>query len=237
MNDAMLHGVVNNLNTLFDWYGDDTDYSLLPGVPNGANANVPYAKAFRWTSNADKQTLLEALGSGANFYWWGHGLPREIFPGYSHPLESTEIAAYLENTNGLHAKHPYNLVILDCCHGYSKYLANAFGMSFDKKGNNYTKDNYQNILKRDPQAFVGWTTEITGPNSAYVDGIHWLEHCQGLLFSRWQEGFELRECIQLFVAELKQNPAFTGTVPSNPSLIGIDQWKISGCYDLTTSDR
>jgi Immunoglobulin domain len=245
MNAAMLHGVVNNLNTLFDWYGDDTDYSLLPGVPNGANANVPYTKAFRWVmtaSHADRNEMLAALGSGANFYWWGHGKPKsfspgEFSPGEDYPIYASELATNLGNINGNHARHPYNLVILDCCYGYSRDLANAFGMSFDKKGNNYTKDDYQNILKRDPQAFVAWTTETPAPGNGNISGINWLEHCQQLLFSEWQSEIPLRDCVRDYVAELKKHPAFRRKVPGSSTLLEIEQWKISGCNDLTTSDR
>ena len=233
----MLGGVVDNLNTLFDLYGDGTDYTLFPLGASG-NANIPYVWAFRWSyspGQADKNNLLSALSSSADFYWWGHGathsgLPGDnIFPGAYTEIYARELATSLNNTNGTHACHPYNMVILDCCQGYTRAWANAFGMSFNKRGFNYSKSHYRDIWKRDPQAFIGWPCDTYAPTKADTNGIDWLGHCQQLLFSEWQRGFNIEDCIQDYVDELELNADFPPWA--------FDQWQLSGCYDLQTSDR
>lgn len=234
MNNNMLNSVVDNLNTLFDWYGDGTDYNLLPGI--SGNANVPYGSAFRWSNDSDRQTLITALQNSADFYWWGHGTEDDINPGGDAVIiQASDLEAAFQQTPN-HKKHVFRLVILDSCHGYSVKMANAFGFTFLNAPNviipPVPKINYQN-LQREPQAFVGWPCETPAPYTPNVSEINWLGHCQNLLFSQWQSGVIIQNCVQSYVNELEKNPPFE----TQASKSELNQWKISGCYDLQTDDR
>ena len=57
-----------------------------------------------------------------------------------------------------------------------------------------------------------------------------MQQCQNLLFTRWQQGYSLINCVQAYVNELEKNPT------RFPKSI-LDNWKLSGCYDLQTYDR
>jgi len=239
MDNAMLMGVVDNLNTLVDLYGDGTDYTLFPWGASGNN-NIPYVWAFRWSyspEQSDKNALMSALSSSANFYWWGHGsahsgLPGDvIYPGNNTRIFAHELATTLNNINGTQAHHPYNLVILDCCQGYTKSWANAFGMSFNKRGFSDSKSYYQQILNRDPQAFIGWRGITYPPTKADLSNIAYMQECLDLMFTRWQEGYSINDCIQSYVNALEQNQWW------RTQKFLLDTWALSGCYDLQAYDR
>ena len=166
----MVNHVVNNLNTLCDYYGDGTDYNLLPSGGSG-NVNVPGSSAFEWrTNDVDFNVLLTSLQEGGDFFYLGHGSPRSItpVPGSSGgvSLPANLVAGLLGNdvkvTHSI--MHPYRLVIMDGCESYSSDWANAFGFAFTPNGSHYTVNDYYNF-QTDPRAFVAWPTKVQAPDS------------------------------------------------------------------------
>ncbi len=241
----MLSSVVENLDTLYDGYADSgggNDYNLLPTDSGG---NVPYASAWQFQDNQSSINTLEgALGSGANFYWWGHCNTDVIAPTPSgvNFVSSGMVGQILRN-NADQGKiaHSYRLVILDGCEGYSKAWADAFGIVYQANGSSYTVDDYNNRFHLDPQAFVGWTVDTPAPSgwALSVDGIQEWQNALDVLFSEWQLGYPLNVCIKDYTDTLvsygfTSDNGFLGFYGSG---VAVKQYKISGCVDLTTFDR
>jgi hypothetical protein len=241
----MLSSVVENLDTLYDGYADlggGNDYNLLPTDSGG---NVPYASAWQFQDNQSSINTLEgALGSGANFYWWGHCNTDVIAPTPSgvNFVSSGMVGQVLRN-NADQGKiaHSYRLVILDGCEGYSKAWADAFGIVYQANGSSYTVDDYNNRFHLDPQAFVGWTVDTPAPSgwALSVDGIQEWQNALDVLFSEWQLGYPLNVCIKDYTDTLvsygfTSDNGFLGFYGSG---VAVKQYKISGCVDLTTFDR
>src|SRR5436190_10107052 len=96
LGDLMLYGVVNNLNTLVNLWGEinfdngypelvDLDYPLLP---TNAGGNIPWGGAFEFFNSYDQLVRLElALADPAsrNFYWWGHANGSSLGPTVDGP--------------------------------------------------------------------------------------------------------------------------------------------------------
>ena len=241
----MLSSVVENLDTLYDGYADSgggNDYNLLPTDSGG---NVPYASAWQFQDNQSSINTLEgALGSGANFYWWGHCNTDVIAPTPSgvNFVSSGMVGQVLRN-NADQGKiaHSYRLVILDGCEGYSKAWADAFGIVYQANGSSYTVDDFNNRFHLDPQAFVGWTVDTPAPSgwALSVDGIQEWQNALNVLFSEWQLGYPLNVCIKDYTDTLvsygfTSDNGFLGFYGSG---VAVKQYKISGCVDLTTFDR
>jgi len=243
-NDMMVNHVVNNLNTLCDYYGDGTDYNLLPSGGSG-NVNVPGSSAFEWrTNDVDFNVLLTSLQEGGDFFYLGHGSPRSItpVPGSSGgvSLPANLVAGLLGNdvkvTHSI--MHPYRLVIMDGCESYSSDWANAFGFAFTPNGSHYTVNDYYNF-QTDPRAFVAWPTKVQAPDSlqkpTLFSSVNDPESIQKYgssledLMEAWQERYPLNVCIDIFVADLNYY-GFT-------YLYEYNYYKISGCVDLDNSLR
>jgi hypothetical protein len=254
----MLNSVVNNLNTDGDLYtavGGGKDYNLVPTGPGG---NVPACSAWRYYNNQASRNVLEsALSSSANFYWWGHGSESTISPhGESAPgtdfgEPAGSVAHILHNKEtSLHSQiynfeHPYRLVILDSCDGYSKEWAYAFGIIYQPWGSHYSVNDYKNTFHLDPQAFVAWTVETPAPspNSLTSGGIYEYKNALNILFTEWQYGRPLNVCMKKYTDELvsygftDDNGYRFGWWSFYGSGIAVRNYKISGCVDLTTFDR
>lgn len=241
----MLSSVVDNLDTLFDLYvdlGGGYDYNLLPMDSGG---NVPYVSAWQFQDNQTSINTLEAaLGSSANFYWWGHCNTDVIAPSPSgvNFVSSGMVGQILHNNADQgNITHSYRLVILDGCEGYSKAWADAFGIIYQANGSSYTVDDYNNKFHLDPQAFVGWTVDTPAPSgwALSVTGIQEWQNALDVLFSEWQLGYPLNVCVKDYTDKLvsygfTSDNGFLGFYGSGTA---VKQYKISGCIDLTTFDR
>ena len=218
----MLDGVINFL-------GDPSDFSSYNLYPS---ANVAYANTFRYDSEADKKTLISALQSCNNFFWFGHG----SFSGISgnskrSSLTPGEVSTALNNfslySTKKHPKtdnHPYRLVILNGCETYASLWSGAFGIDFSPNGSTATTGQYL-YAGRAPRAFVGWTDQIDVPdlpgwwqfdvNPEYSEAL-------ALLFYNWMQGNYLQYSLNQFASRAAQN-----------GFSNADKFKISGCSDLT----
>ncbi|MDE3066632.1 MAG: hypothetical protein KGJ60_03675 [Verrucomicrobiota bacterium] len=234
--DMMLNGVVNILDSLSNLYGPD--YKLLPNGGSG-NVNNPPNSAFEWEDNAgDTQTLQESLEQGGNFFYMGHGGPDSIGPtpdSSGYWLGAGDVATLLGNTlQNRKMMDPYRLVILNCCHGWSRAWANAFGVAFHPGGSPYGVVDYQ-LMHTDPRAFVAWDMNLpiepTGPiwynysssQQAQAEAQQYEAGLQ-LLMQDWQGGTELQNCLNDYANYMISKAYY-----------GYDAWYICGCRDLTRS--
>ena len=246
----MLDSVVNNLDTLSDFFvdqGGGYDYDLLPTGPGG---NVPYGSAWQFLNDWDSVDSLEnalTSGSSANFYWWGHGNVDNIAPtsgqskGQAPDLYAGNIQTRLHNNvREGNVNNPYRLVILDGCDGYSKLWADAFGIIYQVNGSSWTVHDYDNF-GIDRQAFVAWTVETPAPSPIALTntGIDEWGNALSILFCEWQLGYPLNVCLKDYTDTLvsygfTSDNGFLGCWGSGTA---VKQYKISGCIDLTTFDR
>lgn len=225
--NLMLDGVINIIGN--PGLGDE--YLLLPAFNN------PFGSAFRYDTEANKDTLLDALKSSeaGNFFWFGHG-DSVIIQGNAKKsaITSGDIENALRNKKhrsrpprfSLNNQHPYRLVILNGCTTYSSDWADAFGIDFTPGGSASVVLEYQ-FLGRSPQAFVGWTAEVVVPGSFDPTGLSHTKYSLALaeLFSRWMGGFPLDICLDFF-----------GDSATGNGFTDQDKWKISGCVDLQRND-
>ena len=170
----------------------------------------------------------------ANFYWWGHGAPDNITSGgVLDPIEAKDIAKYLRNDVRIRkqAKTPYRLVILDGCDAYSSAWANAFGITYTKRGSLETCVNYLHD-GREPAAFVAWPCSIPAPKTDNVKGMEELRICLNRLFVSWQTGSKLIDIMKNYSQGLQQGDASFTSDYDNNGKIDIDEYRISGCFDL-----
>lgn len=224
----MLNGVINILGNP----ANPNSYFLAPP------GNVPFATAFRYDTDADKQALLTALQQNALFFWCGHGsdttfggnLPKSF-------IGTADIEPLLGNTSyksrPTHPRqdlHPYKLVILNGCETYSALWAGVFGIQFSATTSTEMTLDYLNT-DRTPRAFVGWTTTVDMPEMVRILphlGCDWptahlrYGNALGQLFTSWMSGYPLDVCVDNFA-----------TTAASYSFRGQDSWCISGCYDLT----
>jgi hypothetical protein len=218
----MLNGVINFL-------GDPSD-------PNSYNLrpldNVAYANTFRYDNNSDKATLISALQSSYNFFWFGHGSFSSISGNQSHSaITPGEVATALDNHSSISTpthpktdKHPYRLVILNACETYSQLWSGAFGIDFSASGSPYTTAYYL-YAGRSPRAFVGWVDQIDVPDypSWYQSDVS-PEYTEALaqLYYNWMAGNYLAYSLNQFATKAAQH-----------GFSNANTFKISGCVDLT----
>lgn len=217
----MEDGVINILGNP----ADPLSYNLLPV------ANVPYGgSTFRYDSASDQAILKHALNVSGNFFWFGHGNDRVITGNDTHSgLGYADIVALLDNKACMSSpktprtnKHPYHLVILNSCEGYSDLWSHAFGIDFSAGGSHDTAADYD-AVHRPKRAFVGWTKTIFLPTAGDTSGLKHAQYASalGTLFGLWMDGYPLKYCMQYYTISATAN-GFTGA----------DSWKISGCVDL-----
>ncbi|MGI8965028.1 MAG: hypothetical protein ACR2H1_02950, partial [Limisphaerales bacterium] len=215
--NLMLDGVINIIGNP----GRSDEYRLRPG------RNIPFASAFRYDSEADRELLVGSLKSRdtGNFFWFGHG-SKILFYGNGKKsfISPDDIEGELQNRKSRSTpkvptenKHPYRLVILNGCNTYNADWANAFGIDFSPKGTTNDVVAYSQH-GRQSQAFVGWTEAVRVPrmlnpnffNANYAEGL-------ANLFSAWMDGFALEECLRRYVERM-----------NHYNFGGHDSWKISG---------
>lgn len=225
----MLDGVINIIGNP----GLDNEYLLLP------EGNAPFGSAFRYDTQIDQETLLDALKSSeaGNFFWFGHGSADVIEGNDKKSLIATgNVENALKNKKhrskppkySLSNKHPYRLAILNGCKTYSDGWVNAFGIDYSPGGSTNIVLEYQ-FTGRTPQAFVGWSEDVEIP-TALDAGLGWLKHAEysqalAEMFSQWMSNYPLEFCLDSF-ADTAIGYGFTGA----------DKWKISGCTDLQRQD-
>jgi hypothetical protein len=212
--DLMLGGVINIL-------GDpSTDSYFLVPPPNS-----PYAAAFRYDTDDQRETLIAALENNAtgNFFWFGHGSATSM-QGNSKKsqLDVDTVENHLFNKkhrstrHNYPNKHPYRLVILNGCKMYSAAWANAFGFDYSANGTPNDVVAYRR-QGRQPQAFVAWTKDIEVPRFASVSAHQNYALALAYLTSMWMEGFSIESCLLQY--QFQQAANGNG---------GHENWRVSG---------
>jgi len=268
----MLLGMANLGTLLNGWYDSflypDYEYGILPDGASG-NVNNPggdLSFSFSAAYPDSKSQLLNALQDSGNFFYVGHGSPKELSPNeeslFSYPpvISATDIANALENlviNNGnLYITKPYKLVVLFACRAYSFDFASAFGiLNFETprtplnytplfKANQYldTGRSQDTVFSYNskgmiPQAYVGWPVGVNRPGTATEVASE--QNNIFRTFNLWQDNSQdTTATIYDCINYLAESEAILLTANLEPDgYLGVQLWELSGCRDLRITDR
>ncbi len=265
--DSLIHGVCRSAVNVLNLQDDPSIvYRVYPDGSSG-NVNNPNGEiSFNFSAGQDgsKDQLKGALQNSGNFFWLGHGNPKQVGPrrddSETPALTAGEIAVTLDNvtrTNGYKVNNPFKLVVLVGCNAYSKDLADAFGIdtytsprpngyaifplsdenSYLAAGRSTNSVDYYNSQLKSSQAFVGWPVTYYGitDDSTGLDDATWEEASIALLFSKWQQGKTITECMLNFSA--REATRFHQGGDEGLGIANDLKWELSGCWDLKTIHR